>query len=420
MTSIVAPSVAGGITGAVFGLGSNVARSIAEKQQNVSFGKRAWHFLRDSAFDIAAVPLSLTQVGDDAVKMAKIVRVIQDTGAPLLKWMGYMGFGTNVINTAAKIINGEKYTSEDLSNMISGLAQGLISGKMSAEKLGKARLASELNATNAKKTNEALNQNITASITRKGKQIEVLDQPIKVVESKLKNAGDDPEKAIKAIKDLASSKNGNIELTDDEAKEVLTSIGAQFGTKKSGLWEHIIPFKKGTKPTFSYTAPKKQDTHGTFYYMRRPDKMRAILRGEDNLLGNITPERYAQAVKNMPTARASSADRAIIEEAYRNPEAFNLDFDGIKRGPFRGLTNPKAGYRTLASSKKEVLLLPPGNKPSESAIQIPEVLLLPPATPRGAVKPEFDSYNVTAKTPPIIQQGMGQKEYKDWTFGNIE
>ena len=420
VTSIVAPSVAGGITGAVIGLGSNIARSAAEKQQNVSFGKRAWHFLRDSAFDIAAVPLSLTQVGDDAVKLAKIVRVIKDTGAPLLKWMGYMGFGTNVINTATKIINGEKYTSEDLSNMISGLAQGLISGKMSAEKLGKARLASELNATNAKKTNEALNQNITASITRKGKQIEVLDQPIKVVESKLKNAGDDPEKAIKAIKDLASSKNGNIELTDDEAKEVLTSIGAQFGTKRSGFWEHINPFTKGSKSTFSYTAPKKQDTHGTFYYMRRPDKMKAILRGDDNLLGNITPERYAQAIKNMPTAKSSSADRAIIEEAYRNPEAFNLDFDGIKRGPFRGLTNPKAGYRTLASPEKEVLSLPSGNKSSEPVIQIPEVLLLPPATPRGAVKPEFDSYNITAKTPPIIQQGMGQKEYKDWTFGNIE
>ena len=420
VTSIVAPSVAGGITGAVIGLGSNIARSAAEKQQNVSFGKRAWHFLRDSAFDIAAVPLSLTQVGDDAVKLAKIVRVIKDTGAPLLKWMGYMGFGTNVINTATKIINGEKYTSEDLSNMISGLAQGLISGKMSAEKLGKARLASELNATNAKKTNEALNQNITASITRKGKQIEVLDQPIKVVESKLKNAGDDPEKAIKAIKDLASSKNGNIELTDDEAKEVLTSIGAQFGTKRSGFWEHINPFTKGSKSTFSYTAPKKQDTHGTFYYMRRPDKMKAILRGDDNLLGNITPERYTQAVKNMPTAKTSSADRAIIEEAYRNPEAFNLDFDGIKRGPFRGLTNPKAGYRTLASPEKEVLLLPSGNKSSEPVIQIPEVLLLPPATPRGVVRPEFDSYNITAKTPPIIQQGMGQKEYKDWTFGNIE
>ena len=420
ITSIVAPSVAGGITGAVIGLGSNIARSAAEKQQNVSFGKRAWHFLRDSAFDIAAVPLSLTQVGDDAVKLAKIVRVIKDTGAPLLKWMGYMGFGTNVINTATKIINGEKYTSEDLSNMISGLAQGLISGKMSAEKLGKARLASELNATNAKKTNEALNQNITASITRKGKQIEVLDQPIKVVESKLKNAGDDPEKAIKAIKDLASSKNGNIELTDDEAKEVLTSIGAQFGTKRSGFWEHINPFTKGSKSTFSYTAPKKQDTHGTFYYMRRPDKMKAILRGDDNLLGNITPERYTQAVKNMPTAKTSSADRAIIEEAYRNPEAFNLDFDGIKRGPFRGLTNPKAGYRTLASPEKEVLSLPSGNKSSEPVIQIPEVLLLPPATPRGAVRPEFDSYNITVKTPPIIQQGMGQKEYKDWAFGNIE
>lgn len=295
-----------------------------------------------------------------------------------------MGFGANVINTATKIINGENYTSDDLSNMISGLAQGLVAGKASAEKLGKARLASELSGSSAKAANEALNQNITASITRKGKQIEVLDQPIKVIESKLKNAGDDPEKAIKAIKELASSKHGNIELTDDEAREVLTSIGAKFGTKRSGIWEHMKIWSKGSKPTFSYTAPKKQSANSTFYYMRRPDKMKAILRGEDNLLGNITPERYAQAVRNMPTARSSSADRAIIEAAYKNPEAFNLDFGGIKRGPFRGLTNPKAGYRTLNEKplpKVESPLLLPAHAPT--------------ARPTGASRPEFDSYGIT-------------------------
>ena len=380
VASIVAPSIAGGIAGAAIGLGSNVARSAAEKKRNVGLGQRTWHFLRDSAFDIAAIPLSLTQVGDDAVKMAKVVRVIKDAGAPLLKWMGYMGFGANVINTATKIINGENYTSDDLSNMISGLAQGLVAGKASAEKLGKARLASELSGTSAKAANEALNQNITASITRKGKQIEVLDQPIKVIESKLKNAGDDPEKAIKAIKELASSKHGNIELTDDEAREVLTSIGAKFGTKKSGLWEHIKIGSKGSKPTFSYTAPKKQSANSTFYYMRRPDKMRAILRGEDNLLGNITPERYAQAVRNMPTARSSSADRAIIEAAYKNPEAFNLDFGGIKKGPFRGLGNPKAGYRTL-------------NEKPLPKVESP--LLLPAHVSTGVSRPEFDSYGIT-------------------------
>lgn len=324
--------------------------------------------------------MSLTQVGDDAVKMAKVVRVIKDAGAPLLKWMGYMGFGANVINTATKIINGENYTSDDLSNMISGLAQGLVAGKASAEKLGKARLASELSGSSAKAANETLNQNITASITRKGKQIEVLDQPIKVIESKLKNAGDDPEKAIKAIKELASSKHGNIELTDDEAREVLTSIGAKFGTKKSGIWEHMKIWSKGSKPTFSYTAPKKQSAHDAFYYMRRPDKMKAILRGEDNLLGNITPERYAQAVRNMPTARSSSADRAIIEAAYKNPEAFNLDFGGIKRGPFRGLTNPKAGYRTL-------------NERPLPKVESP--LLLPAHASTRVSRPEFDSYGIT-------------------------
>ena len=118
--------------------------------------------------------------------------------------------------------------------------------------------------------------------------------------------------------------------------------------------------------------------------MRRPDKMKAILRGEDNLLGNITPERYAQAVRNMPTARSSSADRAIIEAAYKNPEAFDLDFGGIKRGPFRGLTNPKAGYRTL-------------NEKPLPKVESP--LLLPAhisaTRPTGASRPEFDSYGIT-------------------------
>lgn len=85
VASIVAPSVAGGIAGAAIGLGSNIARSAAEKKRNVGLGQRTWHFLRDSAFDIAAIPLSLTQVGDDAVKMAKVVRVIKDAGVPLLK-----------------------------------------------------------------------------------------------------------------------------------------------------------------------------------------------------------------------------------------------------------------------------------------------------------------------------------------------
>lgn len=117
--------------------------------------------------------------------------------------------------------------------------------------------------------------------------------------------------------------------------------------------------------------------------MRRPDKMKAILRGEDNLLGNITPERYAQAVRNMPTARASSADRAIIEAAYKNPEAFDLDFGGIKRGPFRGLGNPKAGYRTL-------------NEKPLPKVESP--LLLPAHVSTGASRPEFDSYGITGGT----------------------
>ena len=437
VASIVAPSIAGGIAGAAIGLGSNIARSAAEKKRNVGLGQRTWHFLRDSAFDIAAIPLSLTQVGDDAVKMAKVVRVIKDAGAPLLKWMGYMGFGANVINTAAKIINGENYTSDDLSNMISGLAQGLVAGKASAEKLGKARLASELSGTSAKAANEALNQNITASITRKGKQIEVLDQPIKVIESKLKNAGDDPEKAIKAIKELASSKHGNIELTDDEAREVLTSIGAKFGTKKSGFLDHIKIWSKGSKPTFSYTAPKKQSAHGAFYYMRRPDKMKAILRGEDNLLGNITPERYAQAVRNMPTARASSADRAIIEAAYKNPEAFNLDFGGIKVRPIHGLLSPRASSSDLDKANMgplKRLFIPGAGYRTLNEKPLPKVespLLLPAHVSTRVSRPEFDSYGITGgvaqrnrpeinvlpsgETPILLGRGkMPLDAYTEW------
>ena len=40
-----------------------------------------------------------------------------------------MGFGSALINTFSKIINGEKYTSDDLIQLAQGLAGGIVAGK---------------------------------------------------------------------------------------------------------------------------------------------------------------------------------------------------------------------------------------------------------------------------------------------------
>ena len=43
--------------------------------------------------------------------------------------MGTIGCSTAIINTASKIINGEKYTSDDLIQLAQGLAGGIVAGK---------------------------------------------------------------------------------------------------------------------------------------------------------------------------------------------------------------------------------------------------------------------------------------------------
>ena len=43
--------------------------------------------------------------------------------------MGTIGCSTALINTASNIINGEKYTSDDLIQLAQGLAGGIVAGK---------------------------------------------------------------------------------------------------------------------------------------------------------------------------------------------------------------------------------------------------------------------------------------------------
>ena len=81
------------------------------------------------AFDVAAVPASLLPGGDNAIKVSKFTRTIKSIGQPLLKWMGTMNFGSALINTASKIINGEKYTADDAIQLAQGLAGGIVAGK---------------------------------------------------------------------------------------------------------------------------------------------------------------------------------------------------------------------------------------------------------------------------------------------------
>lgn len=69
---------------------------------------------------------------------------MKSIGTPILKWLGTIGASNAVINTASKAINGEKLSSADLSQLVQGIAGGLVAGKQWAHQIQDAKLASTL------------------------------------------------------------------------------------------------------------------------------------------------------------------------------------------------------------------------------------------------------------------------------------
>ena len=74
--------------------------------------------------------------------------------------MGTIGCSTALINTATKLIKGEKYTSDDLIQLAQGLAGGIVAGKQWGKQIGDAKLASKLSGKAATKANASFDKNV--------------------------------------------------------------------------------------------------------------------------------------------------------------------------------------------------------------------------------------------------------------------
>lgn len=62
----------------------------------------------------------------------------------MLKWLGTIGASSAVINTASRAINGEKLNSQDLAQLVQGIAGGLVAGRQWTHQIGDAKLAATL------------------------------------------------------------------------------------------------------------------------------------------------------------------------------------------------------------------------------------------------------------------------------------
>lgn len=343
-----APGIAGGIAGGVAGLTGTGLKFVGDiKRDKFDLGD-VGRLLTNLAFDVAAVPASLLPGVDNAIKTSKFVRTIKSIGQPLLKWMGTMNFGSALINTASKMINGEKYTADDAIQLAQGLAGGIVAGKQWGKQIGDTKLASKLSGKAANTANA--NFSTKTKIGNTGKEIKNDD-----LETIVKNAKGDADKIKSAIR----SKVG----LDDNAEIDLESLGITKGRKN--LWEFVT--RKSAKST--YEKPTKQEGNSFWHYFRNGSE-RAQALGADkmfwqkqhaNLLGNVSEAEYRAAMGGFKPSDIINAEQynltkpartydittngALRRAAINNPKAFEFEFEGTKNFTLPGQFGAKATVR---------------------------------------------------------------------------
>ena len=343
-----APGIAGGIAGGVSGLAGTGLKFVGDiKRDGFDLGD-VRRGLVNLAFDVAAVPASLLPGADNAIKASKFVKTIKNIGQPVLKWMGTLGCSAALINTAGKIINGEKYTSDDLIQLAQGLAGGIVAGKQWSKQIGDAKLASKLSGKAVNIANA--NFSTKTKIGNTGKEIKNDD-----LETIVKNAKGDADKIKSAIR----SKVG----LNDDAEIDLESLGITKGRKN--LWEFVT--RKSAKST--YEKPTKQEGNSFWhYFMNGSERAQALgadrmfwQRKHNNLLGNISEEEYRAAmggykpddiinIEQYSLTRPSrtydiTTNGALRRAAINNPNAFNFEFNGTKNFTLPGQFGARATVR---------------------------------------------------------------------------
>ena len=150
--------------------------------------------------------------------------------------MGTIGCSTALINTAGKIINGEKYTSDDLIQLAQGLAGGIVAGKQWGKQIGDAKLASKLSGKAATKANASFDKNVV--INKDPNTTITIDE----LETIVKNAKGNEAAIREALKNKGASEDINLE-----------ALGITKGRRSFGEWITRKPKKS------IYNKPTKQE-----------------------------------------------------------------------------------------------------------------------------------------------------------------
>ena len=336
-----APGIAGGIAGGVAGLtGTGLKFAGDIKRDGFDWGD-VGRLLTNFAFDVAAVPASFLPGGDNVIKASKFVKTIKNIGQPILKWMGTMGFGSALINTASKIINGEKYTADDAIQLAQGLAGGIVAGKQWGKQIGDAKLAAKLSSKAATKANTSFDRNIV--INKDTNKTITIDE----LETIVKNAKGSESAIKEALKSKGASENINLE-----------SLGITKGRRNLGEWILRKPKKS------VYEKPTEQEGNSFWHYFRNgseraqalgADKM-FLQKKHNNLLNNISEREYQLLMARGAGSRNSTISSAVRRAALNNPKRFNFKFDEVetvvapwqfgRRNQYRKVATPTTAARS--------------------------------------------------------------------------
>ena len=341
-----APGITGGILGGVSGLAGTGLKFVGDiKRDGFDLGD-VGRGLVNLAFDAAAIPASFLPGVDNAIKTSKFVKTIKNIGQPILKWMGTIGCSTALINTAGKIINGEKYTSDDLIQLAQGLAGGIVAGKQWGKQIGDAKLASKLSGKAATKANASFDKNVV--INKNPNTTITIDE----LETIVKNAKGNEAAIREALKNKGASEDINLE-----------ALGITKGRRN--FWEFVT-----RKPKKSiYDKPTKQEGNPFWHYFINGSERAQALgadkmfwqRKHNNLLGNISEEEYRAAmggykpddIINIEQYNLTKPARtydittngALRRAAINSPKAFGFEFEGTKNFTLPGQFGARATVR---------------------------------------------------------------------------
>jgi len=365
---------AGNIAGAATGAASSTTRFAADIKQDGFQGKDLLNYAGNLVLDAA----TLIPVIGTGAKAAKAAKIIKSVGKPLIKVLSLAGASAPVITAVTKIANGEKYTSADLAQAIQGIGSGIIATKSIKDSIGNAKLAQKIAGKSVDAANASLNTARTASaggfkMERTPAQLEAF------VKSNPTEA-----KALESVK--AFAKNEKIDLSDADAKKILTDLGIQFDKGKI----HVnlkAGFKKGFhtrgETTTSFEAPTPETTKSWLHFALSP-KARANVFGSEAVYGFKTtkgPKRFrqvGQVAENISPAEIISAinakrpnltQQAILRMTAENPQAFGNMF---RQGSFYKPSEYRKGvyfggrryYRNPAiTDSSRLLIAPAGGNP---------------------------------------------------------